>query len=280
MPPTTIYGGDGFWTWVDPSDPDGAAAFAPPWSTVPWTVLVLMNEAAKRGWAAFSRGEAERQGVSWLDLVRDARLEPRLAGLVAEFARTGYRPPALEGLVSAEQARARWAALDRFYRDNHHFLVTNGPYLLKSWSPGGATLTAFRDLRYPLGVGSFDYLPIPRRAFITKAERTAQGDLRLSVEVEALHKFARSYELRREPLRDLSSDPLVIGPIDVVSRWLVLGERGEVVLAGTTAPGKDGTIVLPLGGRLRPGAYMVEAGVLVSGNAVDLKIARLPYSVE
>jgi hypothetical protein len=265
---------------IDPDDPDSAAAFASPWSTVPWTVLALMNEAAERGWAAFSRAEADRQGVAWLDLVRDERLESCLEGLVAEFARTGYRPRALEALVSATEARARWAALGRFYRENHHFLVTNGPYLLKSWSSAGAALTAFRDLRYPLGVGSFDYLPIPRRAFITNAEKTARGDLRLSVEVEALQKFARSYALKREPLRDFSNDPMVIGPIDVVSRWLVLGKRGEVAIAGTTAPGQDGRIVLPLGGQLRPGIYTVAATVLVNGNAIDLKIARFPFSVE
>lgn len=264
---------------VDPADPDSTAALVPPWSTVPWTVLALMNEAATRGWAAFSQAEAEREGVPWLDLVRDQDLLPRLAGLVAEFARTGYRPKPLESLVSVKEARARWAALEDFYRQNHNFLVTNGPYELKSWSADGAALTAWRDLRYPLGVGSFDYLPIPRRAYITKVQRTPAGDLRLSVEVEAAHKFARSYELTREPLRDLASDPLVVGPIDVVCHWLVRAKTGEVIVAGTTAPDENGRIVVPIGGQLRPGTYTIEAEVLVGGNAINVEIARIPYIV-
>src|SRR5262249_30952522 len=163
----------------DAADPDGTAAVAPPWSTVPWPVLALMGQAASREWAAFSEGEARRRGVPWLDLVRDAGLKERLALLVAEFARTGWRPPALGPLVSVDAARGRWSALAAFYRAHGHFLVTNGPYRLRAWSANGATLEAWRDLSYPLGVGSFDSLPIPRRAFITKAERTRAG-LRIS----------------------------------------------------------------------------------------------------
>ena len=263
---------------VNPSDPDSTAAFAPPWSTVPWTVLALMNEAVTRGWAAFSQGEAEHRGVPWLDLVRDDRLKLRLEALVAEFTHTGYRPQVLKSLVSEQQARDRWTALDAFYRKRGHFLVTDGPYRLKSWSPHGARLEAFRELQYPLGVGSFDNLTIPRRAFITNAVNSA-GDLRLSVDVEVLRKFARSYELERQPLPRLASEPTLPGPISLVCRWLVLKTDGTVVLAGMTTPAKDGTIVLPLGGRLRPGAYTVRAAVLVGGNAINLEIARIPYAV-
>ena len=48
------------------------AVVAPPWSTLPWHVLALMEEAVSRGWAAFSEDEATRRGVPWLDLVRSA----------------------------------------------------------------------------------------------------------------------------------------------------------------------------------------------------------------
>ncbi|MGH7080975.1 MAG: hypothetical protein ACREFV_00745 [Acetobacteraceae bacterium] len=264
---------------VNPDDPDSTAAFAPPWTTVPWTVLTLMNEAAKHRWAAFSEAEARREGVPWLDLVRDPRLEARLDALVKEFARTGYRPRALESMVSVKDARARWTALGKFYQERHHLLVTNGPYELKSWSDDGATLTAWRDLRYPLGVGSFDYLPIPRRAYITKVQRAPNGDLRLSVEVEALNKFARSYQLKREPLQEYISDPMVVGPINIVSRWLVRSKTGEVIIAGTTAPNKEGKIVLPVGGDLFPGTYIVEAEVLIDGNAMNVKTISLSYTV-
>jgi hypothetical protein len=264
---------------VDAGDPDSTAAVAPPWSTVPWPVLALMGQAVSRGWAAFSEGEARRRGVPWLDLVRDAALTERLALLVSGFARTGWRPPALEQLVPVEAARGRWSALAAFYRAHGHFLVTNGPYRLTAWSAKGATLEAWRDLSYPLGVGSFDTLPVPRRAFITRAERTPAG-LHIGAEIEALHKFSRSYELVREPLPQFAEEPNLSGPVTLACRWLVLTGEGEVALAGTTPPAADSSFVLPLAGRLRPGDYTVTAAILVNGNAVNLAIARIPYVVD
>ena len=44
-----------------PGDERQVAALAPPWSTVPWHLLVVMEEAVARGYAAFSREEAARR---------------------------------------------------------------------------------------------------------------------------------------------------------------------------------------------------------------------------
>ena len=45
---------------MPPEDPEQDAVFAPPWSTLPWHLIVLMEEAIGRGWAAFSQAEAAR----------------------------------------------------------------------------------------------------------------------------------------------------------------------------------------------------------------------------
>src|SRR5207253_5446586 len=126
-------------------------------------------------------------------------LKARLAGLVEQFAREGYRPAVLEGLVGEEAARKRWAALAAFYREHRHFLVTNGPYRLKSWSGESATLEVFRDLSYPLGVGSYDAYAIPRRGYIANVERQDDG-LRLSADIEIVMKFMRDYQIVRQPM--------------------------------------------------------------------------------
>jgi hypothetical protein len=160
------------YTAVASEDFEQDAAVAPPWSTLPWHLVVLMEEAVGRGWAAFSQGEAARRGVPWLDLVRSDDLKGKLAALVAAFERDGYRPAALASLVGAEEARRRWAALAAFAKTHGHFLVTNGPYRLKRWSADGVTLEAFRDLSYPLGVGSYDAYAIPRRGFVTDVQWT------------------------------------------------------------------------------------------------------------
>ena len=128
-----------------PGDERQVAALAPPWSTVPWHLLALMEEAVSRGYAAFSQEEAARRGVPWLDLVRDATLGAKLRDLIATFEGEGYRPEPLKDLVTAAEAQARWQALGAFAEKNGHLLVTNGPYRLKQWTAGSVVLEAVRE---------------------------------------------------------------------------------------------------------------------------------------
>jgi len=259
-----------------PEDPEQDAAFAPPWSTLPWHLIVLMEEAVGRGLAAFSQAEAERRGVEWLDLARSDRLKSRLAPLVAEFARDGYRPDSLRALVSAEAARKRWGALAAFYQARGHFLVTNGPYQLKAWSADGATLDVFRDLSYPLGVGSFDAYAIPRRGFITNVEGDGSR-LRILADIETIMKYQRSYDIVRTPLQSLlRSDVLRDAP---ECRYVVLDASGNVVLAGTATPADDATFRIDFTGKLPAGQYTALAEITVNGNASNVEIRRIPLRV-
>ncbi|HYL79381.1 MAG TPA: hypothetical protein VEU07_01130, partial [Candidatus Acidoferrum sp.] len=75
-------------------DPLQLAAVAPPWSSLPWHVISLMEEAVKRGFAAFSVEEAKRRGLPWLDLVRDQKLVARLASLTEDLRSQSYVPAA------------------------------------------------------------------------------------------------------------------------------------------------------------------------------------------
>ena len=112
------------------------ALIAPPWSSVPWHVLALMDAAVERGIAAFSRTEAERRKLPWLDLVRDPAQRDKLRALIKEFA--ADRLPAggaAKAWSTPDAAKARWQALDAFVETSGHLLVTNGPYKLKSFTP-------------------------------------------------------------------------------------------------------------------------------------------------
>jgi hypothetical protein len=257
-------------------DPDRDATVLPPWSTLPWHAVVLMEEAVVGGWAAFSQVEAARRGVPWLDLVRSDELKQKLALLVAEFERTGYRPEQLESLVTADEARRRWAALNAFYKNQGHFLVTNGPYRLKQWSGDRATLEAFRDLSYPLGVGSYDAYAIPRRAFITEVVEK-NGRFRISADIEVVRKFQRSYAIDRRPLP-------TIPPVERVRaapecRYTVLDEQGRVVTAGVVRPGDDAAFDVNLEAKLSPGRYTMLAMITVNENAMNAEIRRIPVFV-
>jgi hypothetical protein len=264
------------YTSTPPVEAEQDAATAPPWSTLPWHLLVLMEEAVERGWGAFSQAEAQRRAVDWLDLVRSEATGKQLAELVETFEREAYRPDRLTALVSVDDARKRWAALKAFYRERGHFLVTNGPYRLKGWSADSATLEAFRDLSYPLGVGSYDAYAVPRRGFITNVER--DGDrLRLSGDIELIQRQMRSYAIVRQPLSSIAAD--VRKRAAPECRYVVTDGEGRVVLAGQVPLAEDASFRLDFRGKLPAGSFTLAAQIIVNGNAMNADIRRIPIEV-
>src|SRR5262249_4059660 len=179
--------------------PEQVAVQAPPWSALPWHVLVLMEEAVKRGLGAFSEEEARRRGIRWLDLARDPKTREALVGRADTFARQPYVPESLKRFVTADEAQNRWTALAQFARRRGHLLVTNGPYQLQKWTDGAVTLEVFRDFANPLGVGSFDRFAIPHRAYVTRIAARADR-LEVGAEVERVEKFLRDHRLVRQAL--------------------------------------------------------------------------------
>ena len=258
---------------VPPINPEQDAIVAPPFSALPWHVIVLMEEAVTRGWAAFSSEEAKRLGVPWLDLARSASMNERLGALVADFANSGYRPAPLQGLVSVEDARKRWAALAAFYKERGHFLVTNGPYKLKAWSADGVSLEAFRDLSYPLGVGSYDNYAVPRRGYVT-AVTQADGQVTLSGDIEVLQKHSRSYDIVRTPLASVRNDELARSAPEC--RYMVTDDTGRVVLAGQIPVADNARFHIDLSDRLPSGQFTLHAQIIVNGNAMAAEIKRIP----
>ena len=257
-------------------DPSEAAVVAPPWSTLPWELIMLMEEAVKRGLAAFSESEAQRLRVPWLDLVRDRELGGRLAMLVDEFRQKGYRPEALRQLVTTDEARERWTALAGFYAKYGHFLVTNGPYRLDSWSADGVALQVFRDSSYPQGVGSFDAYAIPLRAYASKLED--RGDrIEIAADVERVSKFQRSYEIERVALAPGSDGTENNDRPEC--RYVIIGPGGNVIRAGRAAFRKDGRFVVDLKNLGGPGLYTVAAALFIGGNDLNPEIKVIEHRV-
>jgi len=258
------------------AEPADAPAIAPPWSSVPWQLLALMEEAVGRGLAAFSEDEARRRGVPWLDVARDRKLVDALGPLAESLERRAYVPEALKGLVTVEQARQRWAALRRFRRQTGHWLVTSGPYRLQKWSGDATVLAVFRDLSYPNVVGSFDRWALPRRAWVAGVDR--RGDrLELQVDAQTLTKFERSYKIVREPMRLTPTGEKAHDT--VVARWTVVGAGDEVVATGRTQDVEGGRLIVDLKGKLPPGAYRVLLGLALNGNSTNAEVKVISYRV-
>lgn len=258
------------------TDPRELAVVAPPWSAIPWELVVLMEEAVARGLAAFSEPEAKRRGVPWLDLVRDAKVKNALASLAETFERRAYIPDVLKGLVTVAEARQRWAALRRFHRKHGHFLMSNGPYRLEKWSADGVVLAVFRDLSYPLAVGVYDAYALPLKAFVAGVEQ--RGDrLEIRAEVEAVSKFGRSYKIERAPFRPA---PAGERTRDVLAaHYVILSAGDQVVSAGTSQHLEADRLVVDLRGVLPPGAYRVVLALALNGNLVSPDVKTVSYRV-
>jgi hypothetical protein len=254
------------------AEPKGAQ-LAPPWSTVPWHVLALMEAAVERGIGAFSQSEAARRRVPWLDLVRDPEQRAKLAPLASEFARAGYRPAALENLVTPQAATARWRALEKFVASRGHLLVTNGGYRLASWSPEAFVFEVVRDADYPIGLGTFDNLPFPPRALITGIEHKANRVV-IAADIEYVVKEQRNWRVVRAPLK--SDTMRGTFPIRRAARFLIIDDDGKVAAAGTGQTQSDGRLALALPS-LPPGPYTLSAAVYLDGNTINPQISRYSF---
>ena len=257
-----------------PGDDRQLAALAPPWSTVPWHLLALMEEAVARGYAAFSEQEAARRKIPWLDLVRDRSLGAKLQELIAQFERERYRPAALIDFVTDDQAQARWRSLRMFAERNGHLLVTNGPFRLKEWKPDSVVLEAVRDVTFPLGFGTFDRFVNPPKAVIETATRDADR-VTVRADAEMILKMGREYRLVKEPL--LRTTARGTDNLLVASRYLLIGPDGAVLKLDKMQWNEDGRFTIALPQSLRPGQYTVVLGIFLDGNTVDPSIARVEF---
>jgi len=259
-----------------PSDERQVAALAPPWSTVPWHLLALMEEAVIRGYAAFSEEESARRRVRWLDLVRDAALKTQLLDLIAAFERESYRPEPLKDLVTADEAQARWRSLRTFAEKNGHLLVTNGPYRLKQWTPQSVVLEAVRELTYPLGFGTFDRFVNPPQAVIGAVTQES-GEIVVRADAEMVLKAGRKYQRVKEPL--LRSTTRGVDGLLVVSRYLLIGPDGRVLKVDKMQWAEDGHFAIKLPEDLPPGQYTAMLGIFLDGNAVHPSTKIVPFRV-
>jgi hypothetical protein len=137
-------------------------------------------------------------------------------------------------------------------------------------------LQVFRDLSYPVGLGTFDYLAIPLKAYVSKVENRGSR-LELRADVERVFKFQRSYEIVRTALDPASRD------IDERERpecrYVIVGPDGRVVRTGALPFDKSGRFVLELGKLPAPGRYHVLSALYVGGNSVNPEIKVFEHRV-
>ena len=236
-----------------------AATVAPPWTTLPWHLLALYGEGARRGYLKLSD----------FDPVRDTALVRQLGEIARELEERAYVPPALASYVSAQQARARYRQLRAFHAAHGHWLVTNGPYLLSRWDGTKAVLGAFRDPTYPKGLGSFNAYAVPLKAHVTRIERRDYG-AEVGIETERLEREGREVRVVR------GSSQAKQAP---VCRYLLVRADGAVASAGAVRAGGMGACRLEFGRagtRRATGGHRLMVAAVLEDHVANAPIRIVP----
>ena len=260
-------------------DPSEAAAVAPPWTTLPWHLLALFEEGARRGLFALSASGAARRNVPELDPVRNAVLVKRLAEVARELEERAFVPPALARSVTAAEARERYRKLREFHAAHGHWLVTNGPYVLHQWDGTKAVLRVFRDPSYPKGLGSFNAYAVPLRGYVTRIERRGNG-AEVHTETEWLERFGREVQVVRGSFAKRLAEKLstAADPPPPVCHYLLAGADGAVVKAGAVPADKAGVCRLELAPTA--GQTPASSGRLVVASVLEGSVANAAIRVE
>ena len=266
--------------YLDAGSGGEAATVAPPWSTLPWHLLALLEEGARRGYFAFAAAAATRRGLPELDPVRNAALVGRLGELARELEERAYVPPALAPYVSAEEARARYRRLREFHAAHGHWLVTNGPYRLDRWDGTKAVLGVFRDPSYPKGIGSFNAYAVPLKAHVTRIERRGYG-AEVHADTESLERLGRDVRIVRGSFAMKLAEGIsgAGAPPAPVCHYLLVGPDGAIAAAGAVRAGGTGACRLEFTrprGRPGPGGYRIVVAAVLEDNVANapMKIVR------
>jgi peptide/nickel transport system substrate-binding protein len=212
---------------------------------------------------AYTDTTAARFNVPWISLVTesDARLVLRS---VREFNRQGTIPEGVfdingTTIVTEEEAKARYEAVDAWFDETNLLVIANGPYRLSRYDPPAqfAQLDAFRPEGYPFTAEDFRFGEAPPLTISVQAPDSIElgGEISIPVTVE--------------------------GPGELAAQFTFIDSATGEVLETGAAQGEGGsftvTIDPAISAMLFPGLYEL----VVLGSSSDLaKVAQQRIDLE
>jgi peptide/nickel transport system substrate-binding protein len=106
----------------------------PPWTSIPWQILLATEELFIEGKTSWYKEEAKELGINWLDLLNSTQSN-WISIILSNFKNRSYVPEALyEGVItpiSLEEVNKRYSNTIVFIKDYKHALISNGPFKLE-----------------------------------------------------------------------------------------------------------------------------------------------------
>jgi len=202
------------------------AAWATPWSSMPWEIVAASEDAVLDGKVSFSRSGGVSKSVSWLSLLipNDANI---IKEHLTEFKESKYIPPSLQDSEHDWQYfEGRYDAAIRWIDENKHAIISNGPFYLNNYSPESRTITinSFDSTGYPFDAGKwekFEQIKFPK---ITNVEISNVVDLKkpLSILVQTTDSSTIHYFISNPKGETVASG---IKPVDNNLSEIILAEE-------------------------------------------------------
>jgi peptide/nickel transport system substrate-binding protein len=221
-----------------------------------WHNLVPGMRADAAGEAAFSADKADANTVEWISYIAGPTLEIMKAQLDAAQAENWIPyEPTLGNYITAEEATARYANLQEFYRRWGHFYIGTGPFYLQKAFPVEGTLILQRYEAYP--------------DLATKWDRFATAPIP-EVLVEGPESVGIGSEAVFDIYVDLLGEPYPSGDLSI-TKFLVFDATGELAYVGEAELVEEGYYTATIGadvtGALPAGSNQLAA-IIVSSRAL------------
>lgn len=221
-----------------------------------WHNMAAALRLEANGEATFSPDKAETLEVEWMSWIAGPTLDLLTNQLAAAREETWIPfEPTLSQYITAEEADARYANLQEWFRRYGHYYVGTGPFFLQKAFPVEGTLILQRNTEYPDMADKWDRYssaPIP--------EVLIDGEDRVTIGGEAVY----------DVYVDLNGEPYVVDEISMV-RYLVFDATGELVEVGDGVAVEDGywtvTLSSDMTGGLTEGSNQL-AVIVVSDRAL------------
>ncbi len=209
----------------------------------------VLAETAKE--AAFSSDKADNLKVDQMSFIAGPTLEI-LKKHMDKAAAENYIPfkNVLGQFISADEAKARWANLESWYKRKGHIWLGTGPYYLEKAFPVEGTVILKHNPDYPDPANRYERFGTPKIA---------------DVELDGPGRVAANTEAKFDVLVTFNGQPYLKSDVAEV-KYLVFDAKGAVAAAGVATPIEDGQwqIVLPadVTGKLEAGSNRLEVAVI------------------
>lgn len=197
-----------------------------------WHAITLGILAEEKEAAAFSAAKADELKVEYMSYIAGPTIEILKAQLdEAEAAALIPYANTLGQFITADEAAARYANMQEWFRRRGHFWIGTGPFYLERAFPVEGTVIIKRFLDYPDAANKWD-----RFSAAAIAEVEVDGPGRVDKGKDATYDVFVTFD----------GAPYAIADIDQV-KFLVFDAKGELALVGEGTAMEDGhwQVVIP-----------------------------------